>query len=227
MPSADGDGGAQTALRTSAARHSEDTEQRLLTAGLDVFGRKGYAAASVNEIVRQAGCSKGAFYCHFACKEDFFFTILEQRLEGNMDMLKQRCPWVGDCGQWLKDTLLTLASFTETDPSWRALSVEFMAHGIRDGRVGEQIARMHRRFRQFVTDELREGSAARGQRMVAAPEDIAAAVTALLDGMIIHSSIEPQTLPVGEFIRRIEPLLAAWFDATQSNVSGTCRHRGR
>jgi AcrR family transcriptional regulator len=212
MPSADRDGSAQTAAVPSTARHAEGTEQRLLTAGLEVFGRKGYAAASVNEIVRHAGCSKGAFYCHFASKEDFFFTILEQRLQDNMYRLKQLCPWRGDCGQWLKDTLQTLASFAEADPSWRALSVEVMAHGIRDRRVGEKIARMHQRFRQFVNDQLREGCAVRGQRMVASPEGIAAAVTALLDGMIIHSSIEPQALSIGEFTLHIEPLLAAWFE---------------
>jgi AcrR family transcriptional regulator len=203
-----------TPSRVERARDPQDTQRRLLEAGLDVFGHKGYAAASVNEIVRQAGCSKGAFYCHFASKEDFFFTILERRLQGNMARFQEQCPWKGNCAQWLLDTLQTMAGFTETDPTWRALSIEFMAHGIRDRRVGQRIAHMHQRFRQFLADTLRHSEAFLNQRMAADPEVIAATVTALLDGVIMHSSIEPKTLPAAEFIQHIQPLLAAWFAAS-------------
>ncbi len=47
-----------------------DTRDRLLAAALEVFGEKGYAASSVDEIVDRAGSTRGSFYYYFADKED-------------------------------------------------------------------------------------------------------------------------------------------------------------
>ena len=43
-----------------------------MEAALGVFARHGYERATVDEIVREAGYSKGAFYVHFESKEDLF-----------------------------------------------------------------------------------------------------------------------------------------------------------
>ncbi|MDY0871497.1 TetR/AcrR family transcriptional regulator [Dongia rigui] len=43
---------------------------RLLDAALQVIREKGYAASSVDDICQAAGVTKGAFFHHFAAKED-------------------------------------------------------------------------------------------------------------------------------------------------------------
>ncbi len=52
--------------------------ERLLRAAADVFDRKGYAAASVREIVEQAGITKPVLYYHFGSKEGMLTAILEE-----------------------------------------------------------------------------------------------------------------------------------------------------
>jgi AcrR family transcriptional regulator len=47
-----------------------DTRDRVLSAALEVFAAKGYAATSVDNIVERAGCTRGAFYYYFESKED-------------------------------------------------------------------------------------------------------------------------------------------------------------
>lgn len=44
------------------------TRERLLDAGREVFGARGYAAATVDHIVAQARVSRGTFYLHFGSK---------------------------------------------------------------------------------------------------------------------------------------------------------------
>ncbi len=192
-------------------RDPEATRQRLLDAALLVFAREGYGGATVDAIISQAGFSKGAFYNHFASKEKVFLTILEQRIQSNQERFLKMCPWRGNCVEWVQGLLETMVSFGEKDPCWGALSMEFMAHGIRDEHIGQRIAQMHQGFRKMVADTLRDSEAYRSRRMVADPELIATVLGALLDGIIIHGSIEPEELPLVAMVQRLKPLLAAWF----------------
>ena len=201
----------ETAPPSGHVRDPEDTQRRLLAAGLAVFARKGYGAASVNEIVREAGCSKGAFYCHFAAKEELFLTILESRIQGNHERLLELCPWKGSCAQWVSDMFSTMVSFGDRDPIWRALSAEFMAHGVRDPRIGRRIGEMHEVLRSLIADTLRQCASYGMQSLAADPEIIAAVLVAMLDGVGLHTALEPDRLPVAETLERLKPLLEAWF----------------
>ena len=51
------------------------TVRKLLDAGIDVFGRKGYHAARVDDIVKVANTSHGTFYLYFSNKEDLFRAL--------------------------------------------------------------------------------------------------------------------------------------------------------
>jgi AcrR family transcriptional regulator len=60
------------------AELDEQTRARLLRAAVGVFDRKGYAAASVREIVEIAGVTKPALYYHFGSKEGVLTAVLEE-----------------------------------------------------------------------------------------------------------------------------------------------------
>lgn len=53
------------------------TRDRILDAALDVFARKGYHRAIVDDIVRASGTSKGAVYHHFPNKEAVFLALVD------------------------------------------------------------------------------------------------------------------------------------------------------
>lgn len=54
------------------------TRARLLSVARRRFGARGYAATSVDELVRRAGVTKGAFYHHFADKPALFRAVFEE-----------------------------------------------------------------------------------------------------------------------------------------------------
>lgn len=63
----------------------EATYQALLESGLQCFAEKGYAATTIKDIVARTGHTQGAFYGHFASKEEFFPHVLayqQQRTRG-------------------------------------------------------------------------------------------------------------------------------------------------
>jgi AcrR family transcriptional regulator len=54
------------------------TRQALLTSARQLFGAQGYAATSVDEVVRAAGVTKGALYHHFGDKVELFRAVFEE-----------------------------------------------------------------------------------------------------------------------------------------------------
>jgi TetR/AcrR family fatty acid metabolism transcriptional regulator len=53
------------------------TRDRILDGALEVFARKGYHGAIVDDIVRASGTSKGAVYHHFPNKEALFLALVD------------------------------------------------------------------------------------------------------------------------------------------------------
>lgn len=53
-----------------ARKQNPSTKPNMLDAALTVVRMKGYAATTVDDICREAGLSKGAFFHHFSSKED-------------------------------------------------------------------------------------------------------------------------------------------------------------
>jgi AcrR family transcriptional regulator len=60
---------------TLRKKRALETYKRLFETSLKLFAEKGYDMVSVDEIVTQAGTSKGAFYTHFKSKDQ---VIIEQ-----------------------------------------------------------------------------------------------------------------------------------------------------
>ena len=60
------------------AEQGQRTRRELLRMGANLFALHGYHHTSTNDILTAAAISKGAFYHHFAGKEDFVLAVLNQ-----------------------------------------------------------------------------------------------------------------------------------------------------
>jgi TetR/AcrR family transcriptional regulator, fatty acid metabolism regulator protein len=56
---------------------AQDRQRRILDAALSVFTRRGYGAASVDEIADESATSKGGVYFHFPSKQSIFGALLD------------------------------------------------------------------------------------------------------------------------------------------------------
>ncbi|MDE3154185.1 MAG: TetR/AcrR family transcriptional regulator [Acidobacteriota bacterium] len=62
-------------------RLADDKRQRILAVAAEEFATHGFAGASLNRIIEQAGISKGAAYYYFDDKADLFGTVLRYGME--------------------------------------------------------------------------------------------------------------------------------------------------
>ncbi|MES2353772.1 MAG: TetR/AcrR family transcriptional regulator [Pseudomonadota bacterium] len=61
-------------------RRKNARPQELIDAALDVFVAKGYSAARLDEVAKQAGVSKGTVYLYFTNKEELFKAVVRDSI---------------------------------------------------------------------------------------------------------------------------------------------------
>jgi AcrR family transcriptional regulator len=81
-----------TRTSTRGPGRLELRRERFLEEGERLFLAKGYAGASVNEIVRLAGGSLATLYSEFGSKEGLFAAIMKQRASRLFDWNAAECP---------------------------------------------------------------------------------------------------------------------------------------
>jgi AcrR family transcriptional regulator len=76
-------------LETELAEKSEDSAKRrqILDGARSAFLHSGFDGASMNDIVREAGVSKGTLYAYFSSKEDLFEAIIRGELSFQAERL--------------------------------------------------------------------------------------------------------------------------------------------
>jgi AcrR family transcriptional regulator len=63
-----------------------NTVRKLMAAGLAEFTERGFAAVTVDDIVRRANASHGTFYLYFANKSDFFAALSQDAMHAMEDV---------------------------------------------------------------------------------------------------------------------------------------------
>lgn len=74
----------------------QQTQDRLVQAGIAVIARHGVRGASVEEICESAGFTRGAFYSNFDSKDDLCLAILEHLGEAYLDAARRAVASVVD-----------------------------------------------------------------------------------------------------------------------------------
>ena len=82
------------------AERSEQTRRALLDVARRLFAERGFAGTGTEEVVRQAGVTRGALYYHFRDKRDLFRAVVEdvqQEIMGQVQAAAASAaePWEG------------------------------------------------------------------------------------------------------------------------------------
>src|SRR5690554_6562514 len=57
---------------------SEPKRKRIFSAAVEEFASRRFSEASINQIVKEAGISRGSFYQYFTGKEDLYLYVLTE-----------------------------------------------------------------------------------------------------------------------------------------------------
>ncbi|QAY71154.1 TetR/AcrR family transcriptional regulator [Xylanimonas protaetiae] len=109
-----GASGAARARRAARTTKAEQTRADLLGAARSVFAEHGYEAASVADLAKAAGYTKGALYAHFSSKEELFVTLVREANDASESGLEDPTLPLGEPGpgeHGLADVMLSLEAY--------------------------------------------------------------------------------------------------------------------
>jgi AcrR family transcriptional regulator len=118
-------GGGDTEDRPNLqARRSLATRTALLETARELFAERGYAAVGTEEIVREAGVTRGALYHHFKGKLDLFEAVYEQVEEALMGRIMEAvAEQASNPLEALAAGALAFLEASENDPAVRQIAL--------------------------------------------------------------------------------------------------------
>lgn len=80
----------ETSPLASPSGHSDEKARQILEGAKEIFLRDGFDGASMNDIARAAGVSKGTLYVYFQSKDQLFAALIRH---GKRLQAEQTCHW--------------------------------------------------------------------------------------------------------------------------------------
>jgi AcrR family transcriptional regulator len=197
-------------MRTRLSRKESQlqTRERLLDAALEVFSRRGYYAASLDEIAAEAGYSKGAVYSNFSNKEELFLALIDRRFAKEAREYPGIVSFMNEGLQFEEfEAGFDFREQIMRDPTWNILMVEFFLYTMREGSNRTELAARFKQLRGLMEENLSALYASLGKKPMLPVAELPWSVFALGMGMMLQFLIEPEGLPKGVYERALQQLL--------------------
>jgi AcrR family transcriptional regulator len=201
--------------RPTQAR-AKKTRARILELAAGAFAREGYEGTSLNELIRESGLTKGAFYFHFSSKKELALAAFRFKQEQLVARLFAEAAGQPDALAQLRELLRARVRVFQEDPSSACvlrLGAELGAQASPDS----EFARFQELTIETFADLVRRGQQ---ERVIRADLDARATGEGIFAAMIGADRVSRLLSGRTDLERRTEDLLDLL-------VHGLQEHEGR
>ena len=192
--------------RLTREQSKDQTRQRLLDAAQAIFMKKGFVAASVEDIAGAAGYTRGAFYSNFRSKNELFLELLRRDhevMQAGLHAIFEEAA----SREEMEARVLRYYSSLHRENKCFLMWVEAKLLAVRDGRFRIRFnAFMHEKLEQ-LSAYIREFSARVGTPLPLPAETLAMGLMGLCDGVQFFYTVDPQNVSA----EVAETVLAGFF----------------
>ncbi|MBP2454915.1 TetR/AcrR family transcriptional regulator [Mycolicibacterium lutetiense] len=180
------------AERWTRERRLEHTRSVLLDAAEEVFAEKGFAPATLDDIARTAGYTKGAIYKHFATKEDLFLAVSDRYWRRYFDNFAEVMSSAKHVGTHEIDEIARRWRLLSQDrgAEHAALGHEFMLYLLRNPDARERVAAKRSEVVDALATFIVEGIAQLGGTLLIPPKTFAQVLIATSDAVVLGSELD-------------------------------------
>jgi len=141
--------------------YKEEAKSRILEAANKVFAEKGYHEATMDDIAKRLGVSKGAIYLYFASKEDLFEAMCKTAPQAFKEILYSSFGTDTNPVQSATQFFDKMLKLSASNPG---LSFEILSEASRNPNLKRILRQNHAEYEEVLTSFLAEG---RKRRIVA------------------------------------------------------------
>ena len=163
---------------------SDERTSQIITAAEDVFSKKGFSAARMDDIAEETGLSKGTLYLYFKSKNDIIIAILDRIFQREFKVFEQ----IDFSKTSATDTIWLFVDTIAKDIKYflRAIPIayEFLALAFRNKTVQEALKVYVNRYMDILIPIIQRGIDS-GEFKNVDPQEVAIAMGAILEGTIL------------------------------------------
>jgi AcrR family transcriptional regulator len=174
----------------TSAERGRDTRRRLLDAAAALIAEVGWGGVSTRLLAQRAGTNVGLVHYHFRSLSALLVEAAVDAARRAMlapVLLLEQAP---DIGRGIDDLLAAMRAYTGQDPTSRLLSEALLASA-REERLRTAFKALLDEFRSEVAAWLVE----QGHPDPAQADAAAAVLAMVLDGLVLHRSVDPDLDP--------------------------------
>ncbi len=178
--------------RWTRERRLEHTRTLLLDAAENVFGEKGFTAATLDDIAFAAGYTKGAIYKHFATKEDLFLAVSDRYWRRYFDNFAEVMSAANQVGARERDEIAERWRQLSRDrgAEHAALGHEFTLYLLRNPDARERVAAKRSEVVEALAKFIVDGIGALGGTLLIPPLTFARVLIATSDAIVLGSELD-------------------------------------
>ncbi|MEV7548381.1 helix-turn-helix domain-containing protein [Amycolatopsis sp. NPDC089917] len=180
--------------RLTRAEQQQRTHEHLLDAGRQVFLRRGFLAATVEEIAADAGYTRGAVYKHFGGKEGLWLAIIGADADGHLRGLREALARATTREEMI--AALNPVDVADKDAAkWSAAAAEVLAATAQQPETAVLVAAIQRRHDDEVAALLSRHSRRLRLEPALPPDQIVVMLGALGIGLALRQTVAPAADP--------------------------------
>lgn len=173
-------------------RRRQQTRDHLLAAAAEVFAERGFHGATLDEVARVAGFTKGAVYSNFKNKDDLFLALFKANYEREMAQIvatleSSTVPAVDR----LSDFVALIQEESAQTPNSALLYLEFWLYAARNPEGRARLASIDDEAVQSLAELLRAERDHEGLEPLADPERVARVIEVLFRGIGLLRVMQP------------------------------------
>ena len=163
---------------------SQVRKDQILEAAATVFARLGFHKARMDDIVQEAGLSKGAVYWYFESKDEIFTTILDRFMERYHEDFQRISQGEGPIPDQFRTMMKTLAQEIDMLSNFMPIIYEYYAVAAREEAIRRTIDQYLTSYTDLLEELIKQG-AERGELKEVPARDVALALVALMEGCML------------------------------------------
>lgn len=183
---------------SAGTRRKENTRARLVRASLEVFVEKGIDGATIDDLARAAGFTRGAFYSNFSGKEEVFAALFTSVTDELVDIVRSAAQGALATARTLDgapvaDESVMVDVFAAIRPfsrQWCLLHSDAISRALRDEQIRSALVAERLRLRAAIAAVLEVGLQTRGERAVLPVEDLAQLFVGVFVDLLVREQTE-------------------------------------